>query len=109
MSTQFDRIVETLQMIAVSQQQIADALDVLAMASNSETAATRTRDKSDHNAAMAAIIDGATSYASIAKATGIPASTLRGWPKVRDAVDRVGGNIPRGYKSADGDFDAWED
>ena len=98
----FSPLVGALNRIADSQLQIAEAL--LAMASNGN--GNGGRQKSDHNSALSAIIEGATSFAAISRATGIPASTLRAWPDVRDALYRVS-NLARGYKNSDGDLDAW--
>ena len=107
-------ILTFLEQIAESQQTIAAALVTLAAATEAGNPAAgraapakRPKNAAGKNDAMAAIFGGATTFAEISKITGIPASTLRGWSDVRDALDRITGRPPAGHKSKTGDVESW--
>ena len=102
--TQKPSVLSLLMEIAQSQKSIAESLAAMAAAANPDKP-TRTRGSDDHRAAMAAVLAGATTFAEISRETGIPRSTLQGWPKIADALRAVRGETRGGYRNADGSVD----
>ena len=109
-------ILEILQQIAATNEKMAEfqgaiaahlATIAAAAANPAETPHARARHPADHRVALAAIFEGATTFAAVSRATEIPVSTLKRWPDVRDALERVTGKPAGGYKSQTGEIEAW--
>ena len=106
--TQNPDLLTYLKQIAEAQTKIAASLAIMAAAAESNATNPRVRNSADHNAAMDSIFSGASTYAAVSRETGIPTSTLRGWPKIVEAIESIRGHIHRGTRTTDGDVDAWD-